>query len=515
MPAATASLDLPRVTASELQELLTSGKIQSSQLIEAYLSHIGQHEDYLNALIARPTRESLLQQAKKLDDERSHGQVRSRLHGVPILIKDNMDIHPSFGMDTTAGSFALVGAKPRKNSAVVELLVNAGAIIIGKTNLSELSWFKMFGADCGWSPVGGQTQSAYVRGGFREDDTFAGHSNPAGSSTGSAVGVSAGYAPVALGTETEGSLIVPASRQALYTIKSTPGIISTAGIVPISGFADVAGPFSKSVLDLAILMDILVDPSKTGVPKGGYETAVTGSWDGLKIGSLDPDIWNFPAIARKPEPAGEAQMLKETLETYAKVKELAPSYFHFVDLISNSAFEINGSHVLPNILAASFKEDFEKYLGGVEDSKVKTVEDMIQFNKDHADLELPPRNPRQDFLEKAAAANLTANQFQDLVSHARTIGREKGIDAVFKKYDINIVIGPAESSLTVFAATAGYPIASLPVGYLDFNGRPHGLAAIASAHQEALLIQLQSAWEASFPARIPPALVSSKGKENL
>jgi amidase len=122
------------------------------------------------------------------------------------------------------------------------------------------------------------------------------------------VGVSAGYAPLALGTETEGSLIVPASRQALYTIKSTPGIISTSGIVPIASFCDVAGPFAKSARDLAIMMDILVDSSKTAPPQGGYEAAVTGKWDGLLIGSLDPDVWTFPAIARKPEPAGEAQM---------------------------------------------------------------------------------------------------------------------------------------------------------------------------------------------------------------
>lgn len=123
------------------------------------------------------------------------------------------------------------------------------------------------------------------------------------------MGVSAGYAPVALGTETEGSLIVPAGRQALYTIKSTPGIISTAGIVPITAFCDVAGPLTKSTRDLAILLDILVDSSKTMIPEGGYESAVTGRWDGLKIGTLDPEIWNFPAIARKPAPDAEAQMV--------------------------------------------------------------------------------------------------------------------------------------------------------------------------------------------------------------
>ncbi|KAL9620173.1 MAG: hypothetical protein Q9160_005288 [Pyrenula sp. 1 TL-2023] len=313
-------------TIFELQQRLDNNGVTSVQLVQSYFEQMDKYEEYLHALISRPPRANVLQLAQKLDHERSAGNVRGPLHGIPLLIK-------------------------------------------------ELSFFKGSRLDCGWSALGGQTESAYVQGGFRADDSFAGHSNPAGSSSGSVVGVTAGYAPASLGTETEGSLIIPASRGALYTLKPTLTIFPSSGIIPVTKLFDSAGPMTKTPKDLAIMLDVIVDTNKTEVPSGGYISAVSGEWDGLRIGSLNPDIWTFPADARKSEPAAEQQMV------------------------------VQG-------------------------------------------------NPQQDKLEDAQKISLDAQEVERLVSHMRTIARTQGIDATFERHDINILIGPAESSMAQFAAGA-------------------------------------------------------------
>ncbi|CAD6586563.1 MAG: hypothetical protein ASARMPRED_002760 [Alectoria sarmentosa] len=440
-------------TAGDLQRELSSGKLASTDLVNACLDQIEKHDGYLRAMISVAPRASLVEQAQRLDDERKTNKIRGKLHGIPILIKDNIATLPELQMDTTSGSFALVGSKPKRNAAIITQLLDAGVIIVG-----------------------------------------------------SAIGVSAGYAPISIGTETEGSMIIPAGRAALYTIKPTIPIIPQEGLVPISSLCDSAGPMAKSVEDLANLMDVLVDPLKTSVPPGGYLSAVTAVWEGLKIGALDPEIWVYPEFRRKQEPAAEIQMKSETLEVYDKLSKLATSFHANVSLISESALEVEGDHCLPQLLAYGFKTEFEAYLNQVEDCKIHSLEELIQFNKDETETELPSRNPRQDLLESASSLQIDPQRYRLLLGHARLIGRDRGIDETFKKYDINVLVGPAESPLTVFAAATGYPIASLPLGYLDFNGRPHALAAIAAEHQEATLIQLQSAWEATFPARRPPPL---------
>ena len=298
----------------ELQSLLSSGKLTSAQLVEVYLAEIDKYNGYLKAVIATAPKQQLIEKAKTLDHERSRGTLRSQLHGLPILVKDNIDTHPDLGMNTTSGSFALLGARPKKSADVVERLIKAGVIILGKANLSELSWYKGSGTICGWSAVGGQSQSAYVRGGIREDDTFGGHSNPGGSSSGSAIAVSAGLAPFSIGTETEGSLIMPGNRAALYTLKPTIGLVSQQGIVPVSHICDAAGPMTKSVLDLANLLDVIIDPAKTNLPKYGFASAITDNWADLKVGVLDPSEWKFPDFVSKPYEGTMEQMVRNPLQ---------------------------------------------------------------------------------------------------------------------------------------------------------------------------------------------------------
>jgi amidase len=251
----------------------------------------------------------LLNRANELDLEHANGTVRGSLHGIPILVKDNIDTVSELGLPTTCGSLALVGSKLRKNAVIIERLLAAGAIILGKANRSEWDWYKSDLADSGWSAVGGQTQSAYVRGGFRNDDSNGGHSNPGGFSSGSAVAIAAGFSPISVGTETMGSLMTPGDRAALYTIKPTIKLVLRDDIIPITHEADSAGPMTKSVQDLADLLDVLVDPSQTTVPKGGYRSAVTGSWGDIRIGVLEPEKWMFPHEIVKYEMEANDQML--------------------------------------------------------------------------------------------------------------------------------------------------------------------------------------------------------------
>lgn len=215
------------------------------------------------------------------------------------------------GMDTTCGSLALKGSLIKGNATVVQNLLNAGAIVIGKTNLSEWAYVKG-NILCGWSAVGGQTQSPYIRGGVQPDDTWAGHSNPGGSSSGSATSVAAGFAPLSIGTETCGSLVNPGNRAALYTIKPTTlngGIVSQQGIVPVSHNFDSAGPMTKCVHDLAACLDIIVDTSKAiDRPNGGYLSCIEDAgWAELKVGYVHPEMFLQPDHLVKWEPGTKEQ----------------------------------------------------------------------------------------------------------------------------------------------------------------------------------------------------------------
>ncbi|KAL8851737.1 MAG: hypothetical protein Q9221_003347 [Calogaya cf. arnoldii] len=416
---ATPPFDVLTTTASDLARLLHVGKVTSAKLIEVYLAEIEKSNGYLKAVITTAPKDSLIEKANALDEELANGGARSLLHGIPILVKDNMDTHPDLGMDTTAGSLALVGARPKKSADVVERLIKAGAIILGKTNLSELSWFKGSQTICGWSAVGGQSKSAYVRGGIRNDDTWGGHSNPGGSSSGSAIAVSAGFSPFALGTETEGSLINPSNRAALYTIKPTIGIVSQQGIVPVSHICDAAGPMTKSVLDLAHLMDIIVHPTKTSVPADGYASVMTDTWADIRVGVLDPAEWYYPDFVTKPYEDGKRPLMNfswslinpsqrnEFEDAYNKIESMAKTFQKYVPLPNGDDLEFNGADVPADIdiLVGHFKENFEKYTAGLEDSQVYTLKELVEFNRKHADKELPPRYPNQEKLEAALAKN--------------------------------------------------------------------------------------------------------------
>ncbi|KAL2279473.1 hypothetical protein FJTKL_13367 [Diaporthe vaccinii] len=334
------SIDVLTSDIKTLEALLRNGQTTSRCLVEAYLAQIEKHDDYLHAMIQTTSRELLFESADSLDKGRKAGRQCGPLYGIPIIVKDTLATHPSLGLGTTAGSLSLVGSKPRKNSKVVEMLLASGAIILGKANLSEFSNSRGSMMPSGWSAVGGQTQSAYVRGGLDPDDTKDGHSSTSGSSSGSAVAVSAGYAPVSIGIETDGSLIVPAGRAALYTIKPTIGLVPQAGIVPISSHFDSAGPMTKSVYDLAILLDAISEKD-SGF---SFTSSLTGSWSDISVGTLDPLKWMFPVSSIEPVPMASEQICEDTTNAYEVVKGKAKSFTANVPLPSIESFKLNGTH---------------------------------------------------------------------------------------------------------------------------------------------------------------------------
>ncbi|KAJ5672228.1 hypothetical protein N7507_001355 [Penicillium longicatenatum] len=494
------NVDLLTIDAKALQALLSAGEVTSLGLVRQYVAQINDHDEKLHAMIRITPNDLLEEAAKSLDQERAAGKTRGPLHGIPIIIKDNIATHPSLGLPTTCGSLSLLSSKPKKNAEIIDQILDAGLIILGKANLAEFANARGSNMPNGWSAVGGQTQSAYIRDGIDPDDSPEGHSNPSGSSTGSAVSVSAGYAPFAIGTETDGSLVSPSGRAALYTIKPTIGLVSQDGIIPISSNFDAAGPMTKSSYDLAALLDVLA-----GKPASeSFTTHLTCSWSDISVAALDPDAWKNSEEDVKPVDDAEAQMTREIRQAYEAIKSKAKKFVENIDLVSPDTFRIDREGSEWTIIQADMKPQLNAYFEGLAESEVRSLAEVIAFNEKHADLELPPHHPRQDNFINAENQKLTTEEYDRHLSYLRHMGGEKGVDLALKTYGVDVILGPIDSGLTSLATASGYPLCAMPLSYLDYNGRPFGVAAITGKHQEHLLVKVMSAWEATFPARKPP-----------
>lgn len=493
-------IDLLEIDAKHLQRLLESGSVTSLDLVRQYVAQIKRHDEKLHAMIRTTPIDLLEQRAKSLDEERAAGKLRGPLHGIPITIKDNIATHPSLGLPTSAGSFALLSSKPRRNAKLIDQLIDAGLIIIGKANLSEFANARGSSMPSGWSAVGGQTQPAYVSTGLDPDDSSEGHSNTSGSSSGSAVSVAAGYAPFSIGTETDGSLVCPSGRAALYTIKPTIGIVSQEGIIPISNLFDAAGPMTKTTHDLATLFDILASKD----PSDSFTNDLTGSWSDISVGTLDPSTWKYPEALTKPADGAEAQILREILAAYETIKPKAERFVQDVDLISADEFEFEGQNSELLIWLVDMKRSLNEYLEDLEESEVRSLAEVIEYNEKHADVELPPTHPRQDFFTKSENQRTSTEEYDRHLKHLREVARDRGFEKVFESQGVDVIIGPTDSDLRSLAAAGGYPVCGMPLGYLDYNGRAFGMSAVARRGQDALLVKVMSAWEATFPPRKTP-----------
>ncbi|KAK4241733.1 amidase signature domain-containing protein [Achaetomium macrosporum] len=487
--------DVLTTNATDLQHLLETGKTTSVQIVLAYLSQIERHEHQLHALISVASREALIAIAAERDEERlQQGRTRGPLHGMPVVLKDSFITASELGMGTTAGSCALVGAKASANSAVAQRLLDQGLIILGKTNMTEFAGMKMTGMTPGWSSAGGQTLSPYV-GQIAADETLLGHTNPGGSSTGSAVAVAAGFSPLAMGTETIGSIVTPAIRAGLYAIKPTVGIQDIGGLYTLTDFFDSPGPMAKCAEDVLLMTEILLGQSFS---RTGLRT-----WEGLSVGFLDPDVWKMAEeMCRQHEGTAE-QMKIEYEAAVSKLEALGCAVKYPIHLADVTELTVDGVEAIMPIAFWEFKNIcIPRFLSAFVESPVRTLADIVDFNNANQDKCLPPPYTKQDDLIKALKNTDDAAYIGRLKRGLRAAGR-RILDQAFDSHGVDVIAALGDCSVCIHAAAAGYPIATVPLGQLRYNGRPFGLCMVAKANNEEALLRFMAAYESSGVSRRP------------
>ncbi|TGE12830.1 amidase [Hymenobacter elongatus] len=490
------SFELQEATIAELQEMMRSGKHSARSLTKLYLKRIediDQKGPRLNSVIE--LNPDALAIADTLDKERKAGKLRGPLHGIPVLIKDNIDTGDQ--MQTTAGSLALAGHKAKQDAFIVKKLREAGAVLLGKTNLSEWANFRSTRSTSGWSSRGGQTKNPYIL-----DRT------PSGSSAGSGAAASASLCAVAIGTETDGSIVSPASCSGLVGVKPTVGLLSRSGIIPISATQDTAGPMARTVRDAALLLGALtgVDPAdaatqaSTGKAQSDYTRFLdAGALKGKRLGVEKSHL--------KGASEGIA-LLQQALELLkaqgATVVEVEVD--KQVDELGDAEYDV---------LLYEFKDGVNKYLAGAG-AGVKNLQEVIDFNTRNKPKAMPFF--QQETLERSQKLEgLSAPKYQEAVRKSRDGGR-KILDTVLRDNKLDAIIaittsparcidlingdgggGPGFSSP---AAVAGYPHITVPMGLA--HGLPVGLSFVGGAYGEGPLLGLAYAYEQASKKRVAP-----------
>jgi amidase len=487
----------------EQQQMMEAGKLTSHSLTSQYLARIktiDKSGPRINAIIE--INPEALKIALDMDRERKLKRVRGPLHGIPVLLKDN--IATADRMSTTAGSLALAGVRAARDAHVTAQLRAAGAVIIGKTNLSEWANMRSTHSVSGWSARGGLTLNPYSL-----------DRNCSGSSSGSGAAIAAGLATLAVGTETDGSIVSPASICGLVGIKPTLGLVSRSGIIPIAHSQDTAGPMARSVADAALMLSAMmgVDPkdpvTQEGAGKGAdYRAALQkGGLKGMRIGVAR----NF--FGRNDDL--DAVIEKALVELKAQGAVLVDTEVPNVGKYDDSETEV---------LLYEFKSDLAAYLKEyAPNAPVANMADVIAFNQKHRQQELPYFG--QEYLERAQEkAGLDTPAYRDALANNHRYARAEGIDQVMKQHQLDALVAPTGGPawLTDFingdhftgsfsspAAVAGYPHITVPAGYV--HGLPVGLSFVGAAYSEASLIRMAYSYEqATLHRRAPqfPASVS-------
>ncbi|MGE0609576.1 MAG: amidase [Pirellulales bacterium] len=492
------SFEFDEVTIAELQQRMKSGQLSAREITEKYLARIAAIDKggpTLNSVIE--INPDALEIAAALDKERQQQGPRGPLHGIPILIKDNIDTADR--MATTAGSLALAGSKPPSDATVAERLRRAGAVLLGKTNLSEWANLRSGRSTSGWSGRGGLTRQAYAL-----------DRNPSGSSSGSGVAVSANLCAAAIGTETDGSIVSPSSVNGIVGIKPTVGLVSRTGIVPLSHTQDSAGPMARTVADAAAVLGALVgidaDDPATQFSQGKSHTDYTQflASDGLRgarIGVVRRKFGFHPAVDAVMEDA-----LRE-LERQGAI------------LVDPADIETLSDLKRPEltVLLYELKADMKAYLARLgPDAPVKSLADIIAFNEQHRDREMPYFG-QELFLAAEATGGLDDPEYVEALALCGRLAREEGIDAVMDRHRLDCLVapttGPAGMTDLIYgdrgtggsstaAAVAGYPSVTLPVGFV--SGLPIGISFFGRAFSEPVLIKLASSFEHATKHRRPP-----------
>jgi amidase len=471
----------------ELQRLMRRGKLSSRELTEGYLDRIRQLNPTLNAIIE--TNPRALNIANRMDKERRSGHVRGPLHGIPVIVKDN--IATDDNMETTAGSLALVGSRVPRDADLVSQLRAAGAVILGKANLSEWANFRGFGSFNGWSARGGFTRNPYVL-----------SLDPCGSSSGSAAAAATSLCAVAVGTETDGSILCPSGEQSLVGIKPTVGLVSGSGIIPIAHSQDTAGPMTRSVRDAALLLDAIRVPGShvlgQPVPRTYTNFLDSGALQGARL------AYDHRYVEGDFGPGDDASLAVVD----AVLDKLRSDGAEVVDVTSIDPTQPDASGRIPfddelTVLLFEFKVQVAEYMAPLRHTDMRTLADLIQFNKDACDREL--KFFGQEIFELAEATSGDLSDPEYLAAKATNQGFGKAVIDGFLAQGFDAVITPSFSFGTSPAAVSGYPSMAVPVGYTP-TGRPVGLWLAAGFMQEPTLIRLGFAIEQLLQARVPPTL---------
>ncbi|WP_438864601.1 amidase [Neptunicella sp.] len=494
-PSLFAAPKLEELTINQTQQLFTSGELTSEQLVNYYLeriSHIDQNGIKLNSVVQ--INEEALAEAKQLDQERQHHIIRGPLHGIPVLLKDNIDT--ADGMANTAGSWALKSNFPEDDAFLVKQLRTAGAIILGKTNLSEWANFRSSHSSSGWSGLYGQTKNPY-------DPTR----SPCGSSSGSGVAVAANLTLLAVGTETDGSVTCPSSLNGIVGIKPSLGTVSRDGIIPIAHSQDTAGPMARTVTDAVYLLDSMVafDSTDKQAQKSETDFASHLKADGLKgkrIGIVRQLMGYQPDVDELFEQA--VNVLKKQGAVIVDDVTLGDS-----GEWGKAEYEV---------LLYEFKTDLNQYLSTTAEGLPKSLQDLIDFNNQHQQQEMPYF--RQEIFQQAQQKGpLTDKLYQDALKKAKSLTGKQGIDAALQQHDLDLLIAPSNQpawktdwingdhytgAASSPAAISGYPHITVPMGQV--HGLPVGLSFFSGMLSEGTLIEAAYGFEQATQHRKPPEL---------
>lgn len=495
---------MEEMTIIELQEKMNSGMYSARTITEMYLERIKELDKQgpaINAILK--LNPDALAIADSLDAERQAKGARGPLHGIPVLLKDNIDTADR--MTTTAGSLALTGSIASRDAFVAQRLRQAGAVILGKTNLSEWANFRSTHSSSGWSSQGGQTRNPYAL-----------DRNPSGSSSGSAVAVAANLCAAAIGTETDGSIISPSSANSIVGIKPTVGLVGRSGIIPIAHSQDTAGPMARTVSDAAILLGAVTgtDPQDpvTGESQGKSYADYTQFLDpkgmqGARIGVAR----NFFGFNEKVD-----QIVNECIE---EMKRLGAEIVDPANIATAGQFK----DMEFEVLLYEFKTNLNSYLASLgADIPVHSLRELIEFNERNREKVMPYFG-QEIFLLAEEKGPLTDEAYIKALQENHRLSRAEGIDATLLEHRLDAIVAPtggppsmtdlvngdprSGGSSSSPAAAAGYPNITVPAGYI--YGLPIGISFFAGAYQEPTLIKLAFAFEQATKFRRPPQFSAS------
>ncbi len=498
------AFELDELTIADLQKRMQSGEDSARSLAEKYsrrIEALDRQGPGLRAVLE--INPDALAIAESLDSERKAGKVRGPMHGIPVLIKDN--IATADRMNTTAGSLALEGAKSAADSHVAKRLRDAGVVILGKANLSEWANFRSTHSSSGWSGRGGQCRNPYAL-----------DRNPSGSSSGSGAAAAANLCAAAVGSETDGSIVSPSNNCGLVGIKPTVGLVSRSGIIPISHTQDTAGPMCRTVTDAALLLTALAgaDPSDAASRGARVEPDYTKFLDprglqGARIGVPRKGLFGQSPAADRIAEAAIAEMKKQG----AVIVDPA-------DIETVDAFVGFGSSEL-EVLLYEFKADLNAYLAGLASTPVRTLKDLIEFNEKNKDREMPFFG-QELFVRAEAKGPLSDKDYRKALEKDLKISRKHGIDKTMDKHKLDALIAPTSCPATLIdlvngdygvngsstiPAVAGYPDITVPAGF--DHGLPVGLSFFGRAWSEGKLISIVYAFEQATRHRRPPRFLAT------